>query len=126
VPVQEKVSAIEFSQETGLDPEGIRAAGQRAAEAGRGMLGNKIVEAGANGSSVTYKAKGPGGLVTQMDMTVHWSDGDDGRRKVHFSVGRFLTSQSTFLFIPIGPKTAPALSAARRFAEALRAELAAA
>jgi hypothetical protein len=127
VSVQEKVSAIEFAQDTGLDAEGIRAAGQRAAEAGRGMLGNKIVEVGTNGSSVAYRAKGPGGLVTQMNMVVHWGEDGGDRRKVQFSVGEFLTSQSKlFYFIPLGPKTVPALSAARRFAEALRAELAAA
>jgi hypothetical protein len=46
---------------------------------------------------------------------------------VRFSIGDYLTLQSKLLaFIPIGPKTVPALTSGRRFAEALKAELGAA
>lgn len=126
MPVQDKVSAIEFTQETGLDPGAIREAGRRAAEAGRRFMTSTISEAGSNDTSIKYLAKGPGGFVEQMAMIVRWEEVGGGRRRVHFSVGDYLTVQSkVFHFIPAGPKQAPALKSAQRFAEALRAELAA-
>jgi len=126
MPVQDKVAAIEFTQETRLDAAGIRAAGQRALEAGRRFMTSTISEAGSNATSIKYVAKGPGGFVEQMAMILRWEEIGDGRRRVHFSVGDYLTMQSkVFMFIPAGPKTAPALKSAQRFAEALQAELAA-
>lgn len=126
MPVQDKVAAIEFTQDTGLEPAAIREAGRRAAESGRRFLSSAISEAGANDSSIKYLAKGPGGIVEQMAMIVRWEEIGGGRRRVQFSVGDYITLQSkVFLFIPSGPKTAPALKSAERFAEAFRAELAA-
>lgn len=126
MPVQDKVSALEFTQETRLDPAAIREAGRRAAESGRRFMTSAISEAGANDTSIKYVAKGPGGFVEQMAMIVRWEELGEGRRRVHFSVGDYLTIQSkVFMFIPAGPKTAPALTSAQRFAAALREELAA-
>lgn len=125
--VREKVSAIEFIQETGRNDQEIRAAGQRAIEAGKRFISNGITENVVEPSAISYVIKGPGGLVTQMAMRVTWDDLGQGRRRVQFSVGDFVTAQSrVMMFIPLGPKSVPALTSARRFAEALRAELAAA
>ena len=124
--VRDKVSAIEFVDETGLDRHGIRAAGHRAMEAGKRFMSNTISESQVTDDFISYAIKGPGGFVTQMKMVVRWHELGQGRRRVSFSVGDFLTSQSKVMFIPISPKSAPALTSARRFAEALRAELAAA
>lgn len=125
--VQEKVSAIEFTEETGLAPAEIREAGRRAAEAGRRFMTSTISEAASGDSSISYVAKGPGGVVKQMAMRVRWEELGGGRRRVHFSVDDYITiQQKMFMFIPVGPKQAPALGSASRFVEVLRAELAAA
>lgn len=123
--VRDKVSAIEFTQETGLDPAQIRQAGLAAAEAGKRFLGSSISEASTNGSEIHYLIKGPAGVVKQMAMSVRWQETGNGRRNVRFSVGDFLTTQQRVFLIPVAPKSVPALGSARRFAEALRAELAA-
>jgi hypothetical protein len=126
VGIREKVSAIHFETETGLSPEQIREAGRRSMEAGRRFMNSTISETGGAAEIQGYVIKGPGGLKQQLAMTVSWEEIGQGRRRVSFEVGDFMTSQQTIMFIPIAPKTAPGLTSARRFAEALREELSAA
>lgn len=123
---REKVAETEFTATTRLDGQGIREAGLRAAEAGRRFANSTIVEDGVNGSSIRYSVKGPMRVVKQMVMTVSWNEAGDGRRNVRFSIDDYTTVRQTVFFIPITPKSVPALPSARRFAEALRAELGAA
>lgn len=124
--IRDKVAAIEFVIETNLSPGDIREAGQRSLEAGRRFMNSTISESAAGAAAQNYVIKGPGGFVSQMALRVSWDEPVGGRRRVQFEVGDFITSQSTVMFIPLGPKTAPGLTSARRFAEALRQELGAA
>lgn len=121
--LQEKVSSIEFEIETGLDVAGIRTAGQQAAEAGRRFLTTTVVETGESDAVIGYAVRGPGGLRNQMELFVQWTALGDDRRQVSLSVGDYVTHQQSFMFIPLSPRTAPALTSARRFAAALAAEL---
>jgi hypothetical protein len=121
--VREKVAAAEFAAQTVLEPEAIRKAGQRSAEAGKRYLTSTIYEKDVQPGGIGYVVKGPGGLAQQMTFTVTWTEPSNGLRRVSLQVGDFITGQSTFMFIPIGPKTVPALGSLKRFAEALRGEL---
>jgi hypothetical protein len=122
VAVRDDVSRLEFTEETALRPPEIRAAGQRAASAARRYMRTTIAESFANATSVRYLATGPGGLVRQMSLLLTWDEGAV-RRPVRLQVEEYQVEQSSFLFVPVGPKTVPALVSARRFVAALRSEL---
>lgn len=123
--VHQKVSATEFSVETGLTDAQIRQAGQRAIEAGKRFMTNTINEAGVSSGRIDYVIKGPGNMVKQMNFSVSWSELSSGRRTVRLVIGDYLTAKSTVMFIPVTPASAPALGSVQRFAEALRRELSA-
>jgi hypothetical protein len=120
---QDRVAAHEFAVETKKDAAAIREAGTHAVEAGRRFLTNTIKEAASRGSMTQYLIKGPGGIVQQMLINVRWRDLGNGRRSVTLEVPSFLTTRPTFMFIPIGPKSVPAMGSLKRFSAALRAEL---
>ncbi|MGY1631549.1 hypothetical protein ACI784_07570 [Geodermatophilus sp. SYSU D01186] len=124
--VDDDVAAVAFAAETELGPAAIRAAGRRAAEAARHYLRTTITEVRATGSGIRYLAQGPGGFERQMALRVTWEEIGGGRRRVHLTVGDYLVERGRVLGIPVGPASVPALGSARRFAKALRAELAAA
>ncbi|MGK5110406.1 hypothetical protein [Geodermatophilus sp. CPCC 205506] len=121
--VQDDVAAVAFAVETELGPAQIRAAGRRAAEAGRRYMRTTISESHATRSGVRYLAYGPGGFVRQMALRVSWEEAGAGRRRVWLSVGDHLVERARLLGIPLGRATVPALWSARRFAAALRSEL---
>jgi hypothetical protein len=123
VAVEDDVAAVAFTAETELGPEAIRAAGRRAAEAARRYLRTTISEVRATGAGIRYLAQGPGGLERQMALRVAWEEIGGGRRRVHLTIGDYLVERSRVLGIPFGRASVPALGSARRFAEALRAEL---
>lgn len=121
---REKVSTQEFTIETDLDPQGIREAAQRAAEAGTRFLESTVHEAGVADSVIGYSITGPGGFVEQMELAVGWEDVGEGRRRVTLEVGDFGTSRWVLWgFIPIGPKAATGMGSLKRFSERLRKEL---
>ncbi|MGY1635469.1 hypothetical protein ACI78V_02305 [Geodermatophilus sp. SYSU D00742] len=122
--VEDDVAAVAFTVETQLGPAEIRAAGRRAAEAGRRYLRTTISETRATGSLVRYVAQGPGGFERQMALQVAWEEIGGGRRRVHLTVGDHLVERSRVLGVPVGRASVPALESARRFAAALRVELA--
>jgi len=122
--VEDDVAAVAFTVETELDPQGIRAAGRRAAETARRYMRTTISETQAHGSSLRYVAQGPGGFVRQMALQVSWEETLSGRRRVRLTVGDHLVEQTRLLGIPLSRATVPALWSARRFAAALRTELA--
>ncbi|NEK59039.1 hypothetical protein GCU56_14300 [Geodermatophilus sabuli] len=121
--VEDDVAAVEFTVETGLGVAAIRAAGKRAAEAGRRYMRTTISETRADGGVVGYVARGPGG-VRQMALRMSWAAAGRGRLRVHLSVGEYQVERPRLFGIPVGRATVPALDSARRFAAALRAELA--
>lgn len=121
---REKVSLQEFTIDTNLDPEAIREAAQRAAEAGMRFLKSTVHEAGVADSVIGYVIAGPGGFVEQMELAVGWEDVGEGRRRVTLEVGDFGTSRWVLWgFIPIGPKSATGMGSLKRFSERLRKEL---
>ncbi|MGY1822026.1 hypothetical protein [Geodermatophilus sp. SYSU D00079] len=123
VALEDDVAAVAFTAETALGPELIRAAGRRAAEAARRYLRTTISEVRATTSGIRYLAQGPGGFERQMALRVAWEEVGGGRRRVHLTVGDYLVERSRVLGVPVGRASVPALGSARRFAEALRAEL---
>ena len=121
---QEKVSLQEFIIDTDLDPEGIREAGRRAAEAGTLFLQSTVQEAGVTDSVIGYVITGPGGFKELMELAVGWEDVGEERRRVTLEVGDFGTEQIKFFyFIPIGSKSATGMGSLKRFSERLRKEL---
>lgn len=123
--VQDKITACEFSATTGLNPDQIAHACDRAAEAAKVTLGGAVRKGSAAGNAIQFQVKGPGGLVELADFQVTWSDEASGSRTVKMDVGEFLTTQEKLLyFIPIGPKTAPATKCLNRFGAFLKEELA--
>ncbi|MGY1688914.1 hypothetical protein [Geodermatophilus sp. SYSU D01105] len=121
--VEGDVAAVAFTVETRLGPAQIRAAGRRAADAGRAYMQTTITETQATESVLRYVAHGPGGFVRQMGLQVRWEEAGRGRRRVHLTVGDHLVERPRLLGIPVGRATVPALASARRFADALRAAL---
>lgn len=113
--VDQKVKAVEFQVESALSPAEIRAAGLRAA-AGSGAGWNKIHEDVASGTGIRYYGKGPGGFVKQMTILVRWEELQSGHRRVFLQIPDYKVTQGVLVL-------APALKPARKFAEALRAEL---
>lgn len=121
-----KVSLEEFSIDTTLDPEAIRDAGQRAAEAGTRFLESKIVEREVADSTIGYVINSSGGLFSQrlMDLTVGWEELGDGKRRVSLEVGDFATSRwELWGFIPLSPKSPTAMGSLKRFSARLRKDL---
>jgi hypothetical protein len=118
---REEVAALEFTATTRLDGEGIRGAGRRAVAAARSSAGRSVVQ-DDDGSSLRYRVLDPDGS-TQMVLTVLWREIGRDHRFLRFAVADYVSCRSTFLFIPVSRRSVPALPAARRFAEALRAAL---
>ena len=121
--VHDKVNATEFSIETGLDDAGIRRAGQLAVEAGKRFMTSTISEAGVSSNRIDYVIKGPGGVMKHMTFCVVWQETTPGRRRVQMKMGEFLTTRTTVLFVPVTPKSAPALGSVQRFSETMQREL---
>lgn len=121
---QEKVSMQEFAVDTALNPESIREAGRRAAEAGTRFLDNKVVENGVADSSIRYVVTNPIGFMESMEIFVGWEELDGGQRRVEMKVGEFMTDRFTLWgFIPLGPKMVSAMGPLKRFSDRLRKEL---
>jgi len=120
--VREKVAAEGFTITTSKTPEEIRAAGQRAIEAGKRFLTSSIKEGAVAGSTIQYVVRGPGGLLQWMLINVSWKDGDGGRR-VTLAAPKYLTTRQRIMFIPVTPKRAPALGSLKRFAASLKIDL---
>ena len=68
-----------------------------------------ISEAGVSTNRIDYVIKGPGGVMKHMSFSVSWQETTPGRRRVQMKTGQFLTTRSTVLFVPVTPKSAPAL-----------------
>lgn len=120
--VRDKVAAEEFTILTDKTPEQIRVAGQHAIEAGRRFMTSTIKEKNVTDSMIQYVIYGPGGIMQHMLVNLAWTETGD-QRKVTLEAPSFLTTRSTFLFIPLTPKRAPALGSLKRFASALKTEL---
>jgi len=121
--VDEKVRAQAFTVSTDLSPEQLREAGQRAIAVSKRAMTSAVHEDRVSDHAISYKVKGPGGLVTQMAFAVTWDDNDDGTRKVSLKIGEYMTARTTVLFIPVTPKRVPALGSLERFSAQLRQDL---
>lgn len=125
--VQEKVAAQEFTQRTTASPEQIRAAGAKAMEAAKSIVGSSVRESSSSPTHISYVVKGRGGFKDMMAFRVSWDELGDGSRVIRLTVGEYVTVQEkVMVFIPITPKSAPALGSLQRFSKWLRRELEAA
>lgn len=123
--VQDKITACEFSATTRLNPDQIAHACDQAAEAAKVTLGGSVRKHGAADNAIQFQVKGPGGLIELADFQVSWSEEASGSRTVKMNVGDFLTTQDKVLyFIPVSPKSAPAVKCLNRFGAFLKEELA--
>lgn len=120
--VHDKVNATQFTVETGLNDEQIRVAGHRGIEAAKRFMGSGIQEDQFGPGRIDYSVKGPGKVMRLMRFTVTWH-GTGDRRTVQMKIIDFTTTQSTVMFIPVSPKSAPALTSVQRFAEVFKREL---
>lgn len=123
---QEKVSLQKFTIETALDPEAIREACGRAAEAGSTQfLGHSIHEYEASDSVLGFVISGPGGFVELMGLAVGWEELENGKRRVKLDVGDDFATERWALygFIPLSPRSPTAMGSLKRFSARLRKEL---
>lgn len=115
----EKFEALAINGVTHAAPETIRAAGIRAAEAGK-RFGQRVDEVAIVGDQIRYKIKGPGGLVTQANFTVAWAPANGGGHLVALHLGTYLTVKGGMFT----PKKVPAIKPLESFIASIRADLA--
>ncbi len=114
--VKEKIGEhVEFVVVTKLDDDEIVNAGKRAIEASKGVLGNGVKQTAATPNSVRYSVVSMLGIKNQADVMMSWRALGSDEREVTLSVDRYLTAQPSILFIPLSPKSAPALSILTKF-----------
>jgi hypothetical protein len=122
VVVSHRVEDLEWTVQTGLVPEDVRAAGRVAAAGGPddGALREDLTNAG----SVSYAVVDPDSLATQMTLVVNWHELGGGRREVSLTVRGHLARRRRLLgVLPVGPTVLPAWAPAERFSTALRERL---
>jgi len=113
------VDGLEWSVETALDPQEIRAAGRRALSGG--PHDGAVREDLANAGSVSYAVVDPDSLATQMTVVVSWHELGAGRRRVTLSVRGHVVRRTRLLgVLPVGRPEVPAEEPARSFSAALR------
>lgn len=121
--VHDEVNALQFTVTTEMSPEQFREAGQAAITAAKKSILQKVNETSVGHDSITYDIKGPGNLVSQMKFRVTWTPENERVHRVSLSVIDYITTRTTVMFIPITPKSAPALGSLRRFSDELRRQL---
>ncbi len=119
--VAEKIAAQEFTIATTKSPAEIQAAVEEAAQVGTRFMQTTLkVQLGVDSAVLVAE----GGFREQLRVLLDWSvDEDGGRRQVTLRTANYLTTQSKYMFIPVGPKTAPALDSLTRFSHHLQTEL---
>lgn len=119
----ERVPLAEFSVTTRADEARIRDIAQRGTVAAKRSMGSSWKERSSGDGFINYAIVGPGGLVEQMAVTLRWSPAEDGAQRVTLSTGEYLTTRPTYMFIPLGPKSVPALKSLERFSDFVKGEL---
>lgn len=121
--IDEKIQATKFVLHTQKSFDQIRALGLEAAASASGTL-TKIVESQVdNGESILYNVKRGGFLNVLTFGLVFSPTANESLNTVLLVPGHYLTSQATFLFIPIGPKDSVGYPPLRKFSEHIQAAL---
>ncbi|WP_158716417.1 hypothetical protein [Blastococcus sp. Marseille-P5729] len=124
VDPRERVNAERFEVNSTLPPDSIVKAGRLAAQSSKTTMTSTVHEDRVAADHVNYVVKGPGGFVTQMRMSVHWSDAVDGRRRVTLEIDEFKVIRQYYLSVIPGPRVIPALKSLRKFSTLMREKLA--
>ncbi len=124
--VREQVAAVEFEFTTGLTPDQVAGACDRAAEVKVFGAGGKFkeIQRGETGDGrrfINYKVRV--GAFESARVVVAWQPSDTGCRGSMRIPSFDVSQQKLFMLIPVSPKSVPALKVIRRFADTLRVEL---
>ncbi len=119
--IEEKFAASEFLARTQLTRVQVMAAADEAAERA-GNLFTDIKRAEPIGeNAIQYIAK-TAGMVKAGVFVVHYAPAtEQASATVRLEANWFMTTQSTILFIPIGPKDSNALGPFKSFSRQLQA-----
>lgn len=118
--IDDRIAAEQFVARTPLSFSQVRELGADSALRAAGAI-TSISEAGVRDGTIFYAVKRVG-LVQVMNFVVHWEAGAE-TNTVRLVVGQYLTSQATFMFIPVGPRDAAGYPLLRSFVRAFRERL---
>ncbi|MFJ4264634.1 hypothetical protein ACIPYU_19515 [Paenarthrobacter nicotinovorans] len=120
--IEEKIEATKFNITTTRSFDAIRKLGQEAAAAASGSI-TKVQETGITENElIQYNIKRLG-MVEVLNFGLVFMNLSDGQNNLLLVPGNYLTSQATFLFIPIGPKDAAGYPPLKKFSDHIQAAL---
>ncbi len=112
----------EFTLRTTLSVEEILKAAERAEHVAEPTTDGTVVRAATRPDGIAYQVTTRGDLFA-LTFALTWTDCDDGARLVRLAVGDYLTTRTTWLRAPIGPRIAPGLASLARFSDWMHKEL---
>lgn len=121
--IDDKIQATKFIMQTPKSFDQIRAAGLAAAAAASGGLTKVLENHVDTDASIQYTVKRGGFLDVMSFGLVFSTTSDESTNTVLLVPGQYLTSQATFLFIPVGPKASAGYAPLKKFSEHVRASL---
>lgn len=119
----DRVGLAEFTVTTHADEARIRDVATRAMAVAKRAMQSSMKEGSGGPGYQGYLFVGPGGFVKQMAVTLRWEDVGEGKTRVQLKTGEYLTTRPTFMLIPLGPKSVPALGSLERFSKFVKGEL---
>jgi len=121
--IDDKIQATKFILNTAKSFNEVRAAGLEAAAAASGGLTKVLENQIDSEASIQYMVK-RGGFLDVMHFGLVFSGTADGSTNTVILVpGQYITSQATFLFIPLGPKESAGYKPLKKFSDHVRAAL---
>lgn len=121
--IDDKIQATKFVVKTSKSFDQIRAAGLAAATAASGGFTKVLENHVDTDASIGYTVKRGGFLDVMSFGLVFSTTSDESTNTVLLLPGQYLTSQATFLFIPLGPKAAVGYAPLKKFSDHVRASL---
>lgn len=121
--IDEKIQATKFILYTTKSFDQVRALGLEAAAAVSGKL-TKILESSVDsGDLIQYSVKRAGFFEVLSFGLIFSASADGSTNTVLLQPGHYITSQATFLFIPLGPKESAGYPPLKKFSEHIQAVL---
>jgi hypothetical protein len=121
--IDDKIQATKFILNTPKSFDEVRAAGLEAAAAVSGGLTKVLENQVDSDASIQYTVKRAGFLDVMHFGLVFSGTSDESINTVILVPGQYITSQATFLFIPIGPKESAGYKPLQKFSDHVRAAL---
>jgi hypothetical protein len=120
--IQEKVALAGFQLTTSKSFDEIRELGTLAAEFSAGVM-TKVHEQRVAHDTIEYVVKRMG-MMQVMEFSLHYEAGTEaGNHQLSLVPGDYMTSQATFLFIPIGPKESAGYPPLKSFSAFMREQI---